>query len=179
MAWRYLQIAAPGETLAAGGIQASVEHADVWLRARRDFRELGRHAERGVRLLQRSALYSAAYQFRGHAEPREGTTRATASGCSFPLLAGYGERDLTQQSLRELARSQARFWPDGHVNAVYPNGDGKRDMPDFTEMYVIWALRYYEASGDLSLLGSSIRCWSRSPIVWRRHETRARASSRI
>ena len=59
---------------------------------------------------------------------------------------------MTQQALREFARSQTRFWPDGRVNAVYPNGDGKRDIPDFTEMYVFWALRYYEATGDLSLL---------------------------
>ena len=28
LAWRYLQVAAPGETLAAGSIQASVEHTD-------------------------------------------------------------------------------------------------------------------------------------------------------
>jgi len=50
--------------------------------------------------------------------------------------------------LRDFARSQAKFWPDGRVNAVYPNGDGGRDIPDFTEDYVGWVLRYYELTGD-------------------------------
>ncbi len=29
-----------------------------------------------------------------------------------------------------MARGQARYWPDGQVNAVYPNGDGARDLRD-------------------------------------------------
>jgi alpha-L-rhamnosidase len=38
------------------------------------------------------------------------------------------------------------------VNAVYPNGDGKRDIPDFTEMYAGWVWRYYLMTGDRTLL---------------------------
>jgi alpha-L-rhamnosidase len=38
------------------------------------------------------------------------------------------------------------------LNAVYPNGDGKRDIPDFTEMYPGWVLRYYLSTGDRTLL---------------------------
>ena len=38
---------------------------------------------------------------------------------------------------------------DGRLNAVYPNGDGRRDIPDFTEVYPGWVWRYYENTGDL------------------------------
>ena len=55
-------------------------------------------------------------------------------------MAAFGERALTAQALRDFARSQARFWPDGRVNAVYPNGDDKRDIPDSTEDYVEWVV---------------------------------------
>ena len=33
----------------------------------------------------------------------------------------------------EFARSQARYWLDGRLNAVYPTGQGKRDIPDYIE----------------------------------------------
>ena len=46
-------------------------------------------------------------------------------------MAAFGERTVTSQTLRDFARSQKRYWPDGRVNVVYPNGDGKRDIPDY------------------------------------------------
>ena len=41
-----------------------------------------------------------------------------------------------------------RYWPDGRVNNVYPNGDGKRDIPDATEQYVGWVWQTYLTTGD-------------------------------
>ena len=38
--------------------------------------------------------------------------------------------------------------PTVSVNAVYPNGDGARDYPTFTERYPEWLWRYYVATGD-------------------------------
>ena len=35
---------------------------------------------------------------------------------------------------------------------MYPNGDGKRDIPDFTERYVEWVWRAYLDTGDRRLL---------------------------
>ena len=61
---------------------------------------------------------------------------------------------MTYQALRDVARSQERYWPDGRVNNVYPNGDGKRDIPDATEQYVDWVWQTYETTGDLSQLVS-------------------------
>ncbi len=42
----------------------------------------------------------------------------------------YGEQNLSWQGLRDMARSQARYWPDGQVNEVYPNDDGAAVLPD-------------------------------------------------
>ena len=41
------------------------------------------------------------------------------------------------------------------MNAVYPNGDNMRDIPDYTEMMPDWVWRYYEQSGDKSVLADS------------------------
>src|SRR5205823_6046813 len=67
---------------------------------------------------------------------------------SVAVMAAFGDRALTTQGVRDFARSQLRFWPDGRVNAVYPNGDGKRDIPDGTEQYVDWVRQVYNATGD-------------------------------
>ena len=56
---------------------------------------------------------------------------------------------MSWQALRDFARSQARFWPDGRINDTYPNGDGAVDIPDFTELFPEWLWRYYERTGDL------------------------------
>ncbi len=152
LGWRYLQVAAPGETLTADALQASVEHTDAPLEEAASFESSDATLNEVFAMLGRSALYSAAYQFVDTPSREKGQFLGDSVNISFALMAGYGERDLTQQALREFARSQARYWPDGRLNAVYPNGDGKRDIPDFTEMYATWALRYFAETGDLDLL---------------------------
>jgi alpha-L-rhamnosidase len=63
-------------------------------------------------------------------------------------MRAYGEQNLTWQGLRDVIRGQARFWPDGRINAVYPNDDGARDIPTFTARYPEWVWRYYLSTGD-------------------------------
>jgi alpha-L-rhamnosidase len=69
-------------------------------------------------------------------------------------MDAFGERAVTYQALRDVARSQRRYWPDGRVNVVYPNGDGARDIPDSTEYYVEWVWRVYMTTGDRDQLAS-------------------------
>lgn len=152
LGWRYLQIAAPGETLTADALQASIEHTDAPLARAATFESSDTTLNNVFALVQRSALYSGAYQFVDTPSREKGQFLGDASNISFATMAGYAERNLTRQGLQQFASSQTRFWPDGRVNAVYPNGDGKRDIPDFTEMYVAWAARYYETTGDRTLL---------------------------
>ncbi|TKG65276.1 alpha-L-rhamnosidase-related protein [Prauserella endophytica] len=70
-------------------------------------------------------------------------------------MSGYGERTLTRQAIRQFIESQARYWPDGRLNAVYPNGDGKRDIPDYTEMFPGWIWDYYVRTGDKRILAEA------------------------
>ncbi len=63
-------------------------------------------------------------------------------------MRAYGDQNMSWQGLRDVARGQTRYWPDGRVNAVYPNGDGARHIPIFTERYPEWVWRYYVATGD-------------------------------
>ena len=68
-------------------------------------------------------------------------------------MRAFGERDLTQRALREFGQSQVKFHADtGKVNAVYPNGDGKRDIPDWTQSWPMWAWEYYLETGDRELV---------------------------
>jgi alpha-L-rhamnosidase len=150
--WRYLQISSPGETLATDAIQAIVEHIDAPLERKATFKSSDDTLNGVFELVQHSALQSGAYQFVDTPTREKGQFLHDSANISFATMAGWLERDLTQQALREFAASQTRFWPDGRVNAVYPNGDGKRDIPDFTQMYVCWAARYFDVTGDLGLI---------------------------
>ncbi|MXN90828.1 family 78 glycoside hydrolase catalytic domain [Flavobacterium sp. Sd200] len=67
-------------------------------------------------------------------------------------MLSMGERSLNHRMLLEFIDSQDQYWPDGRMNAVYPNNDGKRDIPDFTQQYLMWAWDYYIQTGNLQFL---------------------------
>lgn len=152
LGWRYLQIASPGEALSSDAVQAVVEHIDAPEDRRATFKSSDETLNRVFELVQHSALQAGGDQFVDTPTREKGQFLHDAANISFASMAGWLERDLTQQALREFAASQSRFWPDGRLNAVYPNGDGKRDIPDFTQMYVCWAARYFDVTGDLALI---------------------------
>ena len=67
-------------------------------------------------------------------------------------MLSMGERSLNHRMLLEFIDSQDQYWPDGRMNAVYPNNDGKRDIPDFTQQYLLWAWDYYIQTGNITFL---------------------------
>lgn len=69
-----------------------------------------------------------------------------------PAMKVMGDRVFNHKSLLQFLDSQDQYWPDGRLNAVYPNVDGKRDIPDFTQQYLIWAWDYYTQTGNLEFL---------------------------
>jgi alpha-L-rhamnosidase len=75
---------------------------------------------------------------------------------SLVAMWAYGERLLTRKALVEFLQSMDHYWSSpadqGRMNAVYPNGDGARDIPDFTQAYLWWAWQYYLQTGDLDFL---------------------------
>ncbi|WP_258074097.1 glycoside hydrolase family 78 protein [Arthrobacter sp. Y81] len=107
-------------------------------------------------LLRDSALYGVQEQFVDTPTREKGQFLADAVNISYATMALFGEHAYTAQALREFGWSAARYWTAGEdrgrYNAVYPNGDGKRDIPDFSLMMPEWAEEYHLRTGDLALV---------------------------
>ncbi|UUL77247.1 family 78 glycoside hydrolase catalytic domain [Pseudarthrobacter sp. Fe7] len=108
------------------------------------------------RLLRDSALYGVQEQFVDTPTREKGQFLADAANISYATMALFGEHAYTAQALREFAWSARRYWTaggeKGRYNAVYPNGDGKRDIPDFSLMLPEWAEEYHLRTGDAALV---------------------------
>lgn len=77
---------------------------------------------------------------------------AIQSMVAMPVM---NERVLTRRALSEFLQSMEQHWPGtGRMNAVYPNNDGARDIPDYTQAYPVWAWDYYLETGDRAFLSS-------------------------
>ncbi|MEJ6979039.1 family 78 glycoside hydrolase catalytic domain [Pedobacter sp. P351] len=74
-----------------------------------------------------------------------------------PAMSTMGERSLNQRILLEFLDSQDQYWPDGRLNAVYPNVDGKRDIPDYTQAYLVWVWDYFMQTGNAEFLKANYR----------------------
>ena len=95
---------------------------------------------------------------------------------SYATMIAAGDRTATARAIREIVDSGTHSWKaassgyctaaqlpcsfpsigtPGRVNAVYPNGDNMRDIPDYTEFVPEWVWRYYEQSGDGGTLADS------------------------
>jgi alpha-L-rhamnosidase len=154
LGFRYLQLSDPGETLTAGDLQADARHAEMPDIDASSFSSSSKIVDRIWELARHSALYGSQEQFVDTPTREKGQFVRDASNISSVSMVAFGERALTWQALRDFARSQQMFWPDGRVNAVFPNSDAGRDIPDFTEDYVVWVLRYYEETGDRATLAA-------------------------
>ncbi len=100
------------------------------------------------KLNARSCLYCSQEQFVDTPTREKGQFVWDAANESEGVMRAYGEQNLTWQGLRDVRRGQQRYWPDGRVNAVYPNDDGARFFGTFTARYPEWLWRYYAATGD-------------------------------
>jgi alpha-L-rhamnosidase len=153
LGFRYLEVTRPGEPLRASDITAFARHT-VLPGDGATFASSDPFLDRVFALTERSAAFSAQEQFVDTPTREKGQFLADAFNESQATMRGFGEQNLSWQALRDFARSQARYWPDGRVNAVYPNGDGARDIPDYTELYPEWVWQYYLATGDRATLAA-------------------------
>jgi alpha-L-rhamnosidase len=108
------------------------------------------------KLLHDSALYGVQEQFVDTPTREKGQFLADAVNISYATMALFAEHAYTAQALREFGWSAARYWNGaedlGRYNAVYPNGDGKRDIPDFSLMMPEWAEEYHLRTGEIALV---------------------------
>lgn len=177
-AWRYLQISAPGagEPLTAADITALIQHTDVPVDRAATFVSDNAMLNTIFPMLQRSGLYVS--QETGEDTPtrEKGQFLGDSVDIAFANTQSLGERNATKRMIREFIYSQSHVWMNtqggycaaapcsyngygvlsaGRMNAVYPNGDNMRDIPDYTEAFPDMVMRYYQQSGDLATLKSA------------------------
>ena len=148
LGFRYLQIDDPGEAIEAGQVVALARHAAMPDVPMATFATDDRMLDAVWKLNARSCLYCCHEQFVDTPTREKAQFLWDAANESEAVMRTYGEQNLSWQGLRDGARGQARFWPDGRVNVVYPYGFGARDIPTFTERYPEWVWRYYVSTGD-------------------------------
>lgn len=71
---------------------------------------------------------------------------------AVPCMSVMYDRTMNMRVLNEFLESQDQYWPDGRLNAVYPNVDGGRDIPDFTQSYLLWVWDYYTQTGNIEFI---------------------------
>ena len=147
--FRYLQIDDPGEGLSADQIAAVASHATMPDVPMATFATGMPMLNAVWRLNTRSSLYCCQEHFIDTPTREKGQFAWDAANESESVMRTYGDINLSWQGMRDMARSQARYWPDGQINEVYPNGNGASSYPTFTERYAEWLWRYYVATGDV------------------------------
>jgi alpha-L-rhamnosidase len=152
LGYRYLEVDGANETLGTHDLLAVARHASMPDEHAATFETSNSAIDAVWNLARHSALYATQEQVLDTPTREKG---AFLDGFVSPAtMDAFGERAVTYQALRDVARSQRRYWPDGRVNVVYPNGDGARDIPDSTEYYVEWVWRVYMTTGDRDQLAS-------------------------
>ena len=115
-------------------------------------------------LMERSALYSGQQAYEDSPDRQEGQFTGDGVDESLASVEDLGERALTRELIDNLIYSQQRWWIAGspaqdstwgEVNAIYPDQDGKRDIPDYSEMFPELVWDYYLQTGDLATLAAA------------------------
>jgi alpha-L-rhamnosidase len=148
LGFRYLQIDNPGEAIGSDQVQAIATHAAMPEVPMATFATGQAVLDSVWTLNTRSCLYCTHEQFVDTPTREKGQFLWDAANESEAVMRAYGDQNMSWQALRDVARGQARFWPDGQVNAIYPNGDGAREYATSTARYSEWLWRYYSATGD-------------------------------
>jgi alpha-L-rhamnosidase len=152
LGFRYFQIDDPLETFDASQIVAYARRSAVPDEQAASFSSSDATLNAVFALAQHSALFGSQEQFIDTPTREKGPFLQDSFNISEAAMSAFGEQNLTRRALLEFAASGARYWPDGRLNAIYPSGQGARDIPDFTEIYPEWVWQYYLHTGDRGLL---------------------------
>ncbi|ELZ28050.1 alpha-L-rhamnosidase domain-containing protein [Halogeometricum pallidum JCM 14848] len=153
LGFRYLQVDDPGEDLSLDQVKVVARHNEVPDPQAATFESSDETVDEVFELARHSALYGSQEQFVDTPTREKGQFLMDALNISRVTTRAFGERRLSRQAIEEFVQSHYRYWAEsGRLNAVYPNGDGKRDIPDFTESFPEWVWRYYLVSDDRTVL---------------------------
>lgn len=153
LGFRYLQIDSPGEELAPDQVTLVASRNGVPDEQAATFESAEGSIDDVFELARHSALYGCQEQFIDTPTREKGQFLVDSLNISRTTTHAFRERTLTRQAISEFVRSHYRYWAtEGRLNAVYPNGDGKRDIPEFTVLFPEWVWRYYRTAGDTNVL---------------------------
>jgi alpha-L-rhamnosidase len=152
LGFRYLEIDDPGEKLTPRDVVALTRHSAVPDEHAATFSSSDPTVDNVFELGRHSALFTAQEQFVDTPTREKGPWLWDGFNESQTATAAFGEQNLTRKSLLEFAQSQARYWPQGPVNKIYPTGLGALDIAEFTEIFPEWLWQYWMHTGDQSLL---------------------------
>ena len=162
--FRYLQISDPGEQFSPSQIWVTAQNAATPAGHAASFSSSNPQLDNVYRLMQRAAVQSGQMEYQDSPDRQAGQFLGDAEDESFATTESLDERALTRESISNFIYSQQRYWLGtaagpgsqfGDMNAVYPTGDGKRDIPDYTEMFPEWVWQYYLTSGDTATLAAA------------------------
>lgn len=151
--FRYLQISGAHETLDPSQIWVEATHENAPIGRAATFTSSNSTLDAVFSLMHRTALYAGQEEFNDSPDRQDGQFLMDTIDESMAAMESLDERMLTREAIQNFIFSQQRYWLHpgaqyGDINAVYPDGDGKRDIPDFTEGFSDWAWRYYLLTGD-------------------------------
>ncbi len=156
LGFRYLQIPDAAEELTAEDITAQIVHAEVPQGRDTTLETSDEMLDKVYEMLKYSGIYSTQNTFVDTPTREKGQFLNDSINISAVTMNGWFERATTRKAIMQFLDSADRYWNSGddlgRYNSVYPNCDGKRDIPDFTINMPEWVLRYYTATGDKELL---------------------------
>ena len=107
-------------------------------------------------LMKRSLLICAQEEFVDTPTREKGGFLGDGAIMSTIAMPVMHERLLSRRQLHEFIASMDQFWSSeanrGRINAVYPNNDNGRDIPDYTQAFLVWVWDYYMETGDVAFL---------------------------
>ncbi|MFE6508282.1 family 78 glycoside hydrolase catalytic domain [Nocardioides sp. NPDC057767] len=173
LGFRYLEIPGAGEEITAEDVTATVVHSAYDEDGAATFESSDETLDAVWDLMDRSLRYSVQETFVDTPTREQGQFLHDTANISVGLMTSQRERVASRQAIREFLLSQERYWRTGNdagrYNAVYPNGDGKRDIPDFTEVVPDWIWRYYLETGDKAVLADAYDNLTATAGYIRRH----------
>jgi alpha-L-rhamnosidase len=152
LGFRYLQIDDPGETLTTNDIVALTRHDAVPDENAGTFTSSNKTVDAVFDLGRHSALFTMQEQFVDTPTREKGPWLGDGANESETAMDAFGETNLTRKDLLEFAQSQARFWPNGAINKIYPTALGAQQIPQGTAYYPEWVWQYWIHTGDRALL---------------------------
>ena len=152
LGFRYLQIDNPGETLTTKDVVVLTRHDAVPDENAGTFTSSDKTVNAVFDLGRHSALFTMQEQFVDTPTREKGPWLGDGANESETAMDAFGETNLTRKDLLEFAQSQARFWPNGAINKIYPTALGAQEIPQGTAYYPEWVWQYWIHTGDKALL---------------------------